>query len=70
MCIRDRTPNKTEEQKDINRFMILKGELSSGNDNSNLIKEFKILVMKLKNNGLLPKKQATDILCELATLGY
>jgi len=64
------TPNKNEEQKDVNRFLILKGEIMAGNDSSQLIKEFKLLIIRLKNNGVLPKKEATDLLIELANLGY
>ena len=41
----------------------------AGNDSSQLIKEFKLLIIRLKNNGVLPKKEATDLLIELANLG-
>jgi hypothetical protein len=42
----------------------------SGNDSQELVKEFKLLIMRLNSKGLLPKKQTTDLLCELASLGF
>jgi hypothetical protein len=42
----------------------------SGNDNKDLIKKFKILILKLKRNGVLPKGQVDDIIEELLQMGY
>jgi hypothetical protein len=64
------TPNKDEKEKDINQFEIYKGELLNGNDSTELIKKFKLLIIKMIHNELLPKGQAKEILMELATLGY
>ena len=64
------SPTKEEDDQDINQFEILKGELLCGNDGSETIKKFKVLVMRMMNKGLLPRGQAKDILIELATLGY
>jgi hypothetical protein len=64
------TPNKDEKEKDINQFEIYKGELLNGNDSIELIKKFKLLIIKMIHNELLPKGQAKEILMELATLGY
>jgi hypothetical protein len=64
------TPNKKELDQDINTFEIMKGELANGNDNVEYIKKFKLLIVKLLHQDLLPRKQATEILLELTSLGY
>lgn len=64
------TPNKEEEDKCINQFEIMKGEILSGNDNVEYIKKFKLLIVKLINRDLLPKSEGKEILIELASLGY
>jgi hypothetical protein len=63
-------PKKDEVDKDLNRFEILKGQITSGNDNKELIKEFKMLVMKLSNMKIIPKSQARDILFDLTSMGF
>ena len=64
------TPKKGETDKDLNRFEILKGQITSGNDNKELIKEFKMLIMKLSGLKIIPKSQARDILFDLTSMGY
>ena len=64
------TPNKTEMEKDNNQFEIYKGEILNGNDSTELIKKFKLLIIKMIHNESLPKGQAKEILLELAHLGY
>jgi hypothetical protein len=64
------TPNKKQLDKDINQFEIMKGQILSGNDNTDYIKKFKLLIVKLINQELLPKNQGQEILIELASLGY
>jgi hypothetical protein len=64
------TPNKDEDERDVNEFEIMKGELLNGNDSIELVKKFKVLIMKMVRKELLPKGQAKDLLMELASLGY
>jgi hypothetical protein len=64
------TPNRSEDEKSINQFEIMKGEILNGNDSVDLVRRFKLLIVKLVNKELLPKGQAKEILMELATLGY
>jgi hypothetical protein len=61
--------SKTDEEKLADRFDILKGEIVAGNDNRALVKEFKVLLMKLLNAGRVPRKEAHDILTDLASIG-
>jgi len=63
-------PDKKKDEQDINQFEIMKGQIMAGNDSHKLHKDFKLLVMKLMDKKLLPKRQATDILFKMATLGY
>jgi len=64
------TPNKDDDDKDINQFEVMKGEILAGNDSSELVRKFKILIVKMTNKNLLPKGQAKELLMNLATLGY
>ena len=63
-------PDKTKDEQDINRFNVLRGQVSAGQDSREAIKELKLLIIKLKNKDLLPSRQAKDILYELTELGY
>jgi len=64
------TPNKNEDEKDVNQFEIMRGQIMAGNDSTELVKKFKLLIMKLSKKGLLPQREAKDLLYELVHLGY
>ena len=40
---------KSEEDKEMDRFEIFKGEIEAGNDNKTLIKEFKLMLVRFMN---------------------
>jgi hypothetical protein len=63
-------PNKDEEDREDNRFMVLKGEILAGNDNPKLVKELKTMIVRFMNQRKLPRGEAQDILLDLASLGY
>ena len=63
-------PNKSKDDKMSDRFDILKGEIQAGNNSTELIKEFKTLLLALSNKDLIPKSQAKDILMDLVSMGY
>jgi hypothetical protein len=63
-------PSKDKMEKDFNQFEIMKGELMAGNDSKDLIKKFKVLLLKLVNTGQLPKQQVQEIMTELLEMGY
>jgi len=48
----------------------MKGEILAGNDSTELIKKFKILLLKLTNKNLIPSREAKDLLFDLTTMGY
>jgi len=64
------TPSKAVEEKEIHRFNVLKGEIMAGNDNKDVIKEFKVLALKLSRNNILPKSKISEILEDLLQMGY
>ena len=63
-------PKLNKNEEDTNRFEILKGQILAGNDNAQMVKEFKLLILKLSRNKLLPSGQTKDLLMTLAELGY
>lgn len=63
-------PSKSQYEKDIHDFEVMKGEILSGNDNKDLIKRFKLHIMKLSKMGSLPKRDVSDLLEMLIDLGY
>mgnify|MGYP003646334288 CR=1 FL=1 len=63
-------PNKDTEEQEINRFEILRGEITAGNDNPKMVKEFKLLIMKLGRKKLLPAAQVKELIFELTSMGY
>jgi len=63
-------PSKDNFEKDIHQFEVMKGEIMAGNDSKELLKKFKLHIVKLSRNGSLPKKEVTEILEDLAELGY
>ena len=64
------TPSKTKYEQDIHEFEVMKGEIMSGNDSKELIKKFKLHILKLSKLGALPKAEVHDILETLVELGY
>jgi hypothetical protein len=64
------TPSKDSLEKDIHHFEVMKGEILAGNDSSVLIKQFKLLLLKLSKNGSLPKNECQEIMEDLIQLGY
>jgi hypothetical protein len=64
------TPNKSKEEQDFNRLQILSGEITAGNNNPQIVKELKTILLRLKNCGRIPKKHAHEIMEDLLSLGY
>ena len=62
--------DKSADEKELHKFETMKGQIIAGNDNAQLIKDFKLLLIKLKQKHKVSKDDANDILLELAALGY
>jgi hypothetical protein len=63
-------PSKDQIDKDIHQFEVMKGQIMSGNDNQDLVKKFKLLILKLSKRGMLPKNDVDEVIEALLTLGY
>ena len=55
-----------DEEKEEERFELIKGEFISGNDNPVIIKELKHLIIKFMTEGRIPKSQGNDLLFQLS----
>ena len=64
------TPSKDQQEQDVHSFEVMKGEILAGNDSPELIKKFKLLLLKLSRNGSLPKREASEVMEDLISLGY
>lgn len=59
---------RKEDNADMQRFQVVRGEILSGNDAPQLIKELKHLTLKLVTEGKIPKRSAHDLLIEISLL--
>ena len=64
------TPKRTKDGEEENRFEILKGQIMAGNDSKELVKEFKVMLVKFSNDGRIKKNEARELLLDLASMGY
>jgi hypothetical protein len=60
---------KTDDEKEMDKFNILRGEILAGNDNKDLVKEFKLMLVRFMNSGRIPRRQAQEILTDIASMG-
>jgi hypothetical protein len=60
---------KTKTEEEIHKFHLLQGEIVAGNDNPQLIREFKAILLTMMNEGKLSKKEAGDVLIQMSLLG-
>ena len=60
---------KTKTEQEIHKFYVLQGEIVAGNDNPQLIREFKASLLTMMNEGKLSKKEAGDVLIQMSLLG-
>ena len=62
-------PKKDEETREMEDFEKMKGQIIAGNDNKDLVKKFKLTLLKLAKEGRVPKREANEVLMELALVG-
>jgi hypothetical protein len=60
---------KTKTEQEIHNFYVLQGEIVAGNDNPQIIREFKASLLTMMNEGKLSKKEAGDVLIQMSLLG-
>lgn len=59
------TPRKDTDEQLVDRFNVLRGQLIAGNDNKQLINEFKKIILDMCDKKLLPRRQVSDILIDI-----
>lgn len=57
-----------EEKNSVERFNILRGEVLAGNNNDNVIKELKTLIIKFVNDGRIRRQEGLNMLMELSVI--
>lgn len=57
-----------EDKERVDRFNILRGEVLAGNNNENVIKELRGLVVRFINEGRITRQEGTNMLMELSAL--
>jgi len=65
-----RIPNtkRSKLEKKLNKFNVLRGSIIAGNNNENLLREFRMLLVELNAEGFISKKETSDILLHLLHL--
>jgi hypothetical protein len=53
---------KSQEEKLIDEFSLLRGSLIAGNNNPDLLRKFKIVFLKMKNNKLVSLQEYNEVL--------
>ena len=61
---------KDSDEKENDRFDILKSGILAGNDNKTIIREFKVLLMKFLQADRIPRQEAHEILVDLTSMGF
>jgi hypothetical protein len=62
-------PTKDTDERELERFNILRGEIIAGNDSTQIAREFKAMLLKFVREGRIPRRQANEILEEMLHLG-
>lgn len=62
-----RVPNtrRSKLESKLNKFNVLRGSIIAGNDNENLLREFRMLLVELNGEGFISKKETSDILLHM-----
>lgn len=63
------SPKLSEMQAKVNKFNIMRGEILAGNDSKELIKDFKVMLLKFMADGVVDKKEGNEIMVCLLQMG-
>lgn len=63
------SPDKDAETKEMEEFEKMRGQILAGNDNRDLIKKFKLTLLKFAKDGRIPRREVNEVLLEMASLG-
>jgi len=59
----------SEMQSKINKFNVMRGEILAGNDSKELIKDFKVMLLKFMSDNIVDKREGNDIMVCLLQMG-
>ncbi len=59
---------KTRLEKDLHKFNILRGSIIAGNNNTEMLKDFRLLLLHLTNENYISKKECNEVLMEMLRL--
>jgi hypothetical protein len=59
---------KTRLERDLNKFNILRGSIIAGNNNTEMLKDFRLLLLHLTNENYISKKECNEVLMEMLRL--
>ena len=62
-------PKMTDYEKELHNFYVMLGELTAGNSNKGMMKEFKHLLLKFIHEKIIPRREGMEILEEIVALG-
>ena len=62
-------PKMTDYEKELHNFYVMLGEITAGNQNKGMMKEFKHLLLKFIHEHIIPRRQGMEILEESVVLG-
>jgi hypothetical protein len=57
-----------DEKKEVDRFNLLRGHILAGNNNENVVKELKGLIVKFINEGKIRRQEGLNMLMELSVI--
>ena len=62
-----RVPNtrRSKLEQKLNKFNVLRGSIIAGNNNENLLRDFRMLLVELNSEGYVSKKETSDILLQM-----
>jgi hypothetical protein len=65
-----RVPNtrRSKLEKDLNKFNVLRGSIIAGNDSTELLKDFRRLLLHLTTENYISKKESNEVLMEMLKL--
>lgn len=63
------TPKLTKRQSEMNKFNIMRGQILAGNDSKEMIKDFKVMLLKFMSDGIVDKKEGNEIMICLLQMG-
>ena len=63
-------PPRSKNDKLLNEYRTLVGQITAGQNNDDVVKRLKVLLIQIRNKNLLPTNELNNALLELIELGY